>query len=334
MIKTVVLPKQNERGKLSIVRPGDAKQSEVVSRQLAAQEDFLRTSSAPCLSPAPCICEWDGVSPESFVPQPSGRVLSSMGRFSRGKKFLSLEEMLYLSEAHAITVYSTSNDNDPLAQQAPKLPMSREEVFSSVFEAGLSSNVYMVYAHLKRLGYILRRHFDRSELRSSDGHHPDEQSPLTTKMDFFIDDSRSKTKPTPSEPEAESEQSNNRPCRQWWKPSFGPVPSQFSQVRVRVKPHPDLVSLSSRERPQVGETLTSIIRQNSDVLLACYDVLRPGKRVSGPPDMLVLVATSLPSPSVLRAVERCAKGRPVRIACCPDTGGLAFYSSEAYVVFA
>jgi len=338
MMKTVTLPKQRKSGKLSIVRPGDAQQSQAVSRQLAAQEDFLRQSSSPCLIPASCVCEWDGKSAEGYVSQPSGRVLSNIGRFYRGRKILTLEEMLYLSEAHAITIFRQNNDSD--SSEKTLTPMSKTEVFCSIFEAGLSQNVYMVYSHLKRLGYILRRHFDRSNLSNSDGCHKyEESSPVR--------DDRPRDQPSPSpsplpssspslpNPEAAeiSPSSNNQPCRQWWHQPFGPIPSQFSNVRVRVRPPQELINFSSRISTLPGETFTSIIEHNP-IILACFDILRPGKRPSGAPDMYILVATELPAPNILRAAERCARGRPVRIAICSDTGGLAFYSSEAYMMFA
>jgi len=123
--------------------------------------------------------------------------------------------------------------------------------------------------------------------------------------------------------------------RNWWNKtsSFGPLPVEFRQARFNVTPYPSLVSVPSSFSTIPGETFYSIMKQNRDILV-CFDTYRPGKRSNGIPDMYVLVVLSIPSPSVMRALERCAGGRKIRLAICNDCGGLAFFNSEAYLAFA
>ena len=342
-MNSVVLPKQSSRGKLSIVRPGDQAQSQMLSRRLTEQEDFYRSSTMNRLPRAACVCEWNGRSAEGFVPAPSGRILSNMGRAAKnakGAKIITLEEILYLSEAHAITVVrppfrgsaaataaaaGAGGANEPAVVCSHENPMTRREVFRAVMNAGLPEMVYCVYAYLKRLGYLLRRHYDRPERPPALEKPPAarENKRLAALAAAEAEAAKKKTM---------SKEEDHKPSRQWWGQPFGSIPPQFRSVKVSVRPCPDVVYLAGREEPHQNETMTSVISQCFE-LLACYDVSRPGKAPSAPPDMYVVVAVSIPAPDVLRALERCAQGKPVRIACCPEAGEPVFYSSEAFVYF-
>ena len=339
-MNTVVLPRQSSRGKLSIVRPGDQAQSQMLSRRLAEQEDFYRASTMNRPARAACICEWNGRSAEGFVPAPCGRIISNMGRVpknAKDAKVITLEEILYLSEAHAISVVrpafrgaggGAAGANDPGDRRLHENPMSRNEVFRAVLNAGLPEMVYCVYAHLKRLGFLLRRHYDPPERPP-----PPERRPVARENKRLAAIAAAEVEAIKKETGGKaSEEDDHKPSRQWWGQPFGPVPPPFQGVKVRVRPCPGVVHLADREAPLHNETMTSIISQCHE-LLACYDVSRPGKAPSAPPDMYVIVGLSIPAPDVLRALERCAQGRPVRIACCPEAGEPVFYSSEAFVYF-
>lgn len=343
-MKPGALPYHGARSKLTIVRPGDAAQAAQLQRELAAQEDLLRASAAPRRSPAPCTCVWDGVAPEAAVDAPAGRALANTGRFAHGRKVLALEELLYLAEARALAVLAP-----PAAPGAAPVPLEPAAVFAAVLQAGLPPAVYTVYAHLKRLGYALRRHFDHPPRDSPERNSPerasperdspaspppvspDAVSPAPLRDDVTETPKGGAQPPAPGTSPAGSSSSNSEGLsRTWWPPCEVPWP--FSTFRWAVKAAPRLGTVQVPDAPRAGETFTRVVARYAE-LLACYDVVRPGRRPGGPPDMYVVVATSLPALDVLRALERCARGRPVRIACCTETGGLAFYSSEAYVFF-
>ena len=329
------LPRHSARGKLTIVRPGDAAQQQQLCRALAAQEDLFRTSTAAKQAPAPCTCMWDGVAPEAAVDAPAGRLLANIGRYANGRKILVLEELLFLSEAHALTVLAAP------APDAPPEPLDPAAVFCAVLQAGLAPAVYTVYAHLKRLGYALRRHFDRPRpaapaappvVPCAPAHHAAAAAPPPPPPSGAVvskdDDSKKSV-------DSSNGDDGNRdgPSRPWWPCTFGPVPAALSTFRWRVDAAPLLDVLHVPAEPRAGETFTRVVERCAE-LLVCYDVVRPCRRPGGPPDMYVVVATALPALDVIHALARCARGRPVRIACCTETGGLAFYAADAYAFFA
>lgn len=323
------LPRHSARGKLAIVRPGDAAAQEDLRRALAAQEDLYRTSAAAKQAPAPCTCVWDGVAPEAAVAAPAGRLLASTGRHAGGRKILVLEELLYLSEAHALTVLA------PPAPGAPPAPLSPAAVFCAALQAGLPPAVYTVYAHLKRLGYALRRHFDRPvpPAAASPDSNSSNSSPCTPATPTSLATAATAADGNNNDDNDDSDDDPSAPSRPWWPCVFGPVPARLSAHRWRVHAAPQLDVVQMPAEPRAGETLTRVVAQCAE-LLVCYDVVRPCRRPGGPPDMHVVVATALPALDVLRALARCARGRPVRIACCTETGGLAFYAADAYTFFA
>ncbi|CCH59290.1 hypothetical protein TBLA_0B04540 [Henningerozyma blattae CBS 6284] len=94
---------------------------------------------------------------EAIVPHPKGNFLQSMGKADKqGRVFLKFHEFLYLAERGTITPYQTFciQDPDSLEEQTIELQLSIQDLYS-FFKSQDESDNFLVFAYLKRLGFIV-----------------------------------------------------------------------------------------------------------------------------------------------------------------------------------
>jgi hypothetical protein len=97
------------------------------------------------------VLEWRDGGAEATVRR--GKHLASMGVSAGGRLFP--EEVLFLAETCAAAVVTTTAKREDCNATVAATP---QEVWSLCLDAGMSLDHYVVYSHLKRLGFVVHRH--------------------------------------------------------------------------------------------------------------------------------------------------------------------------------
>lgn len=86
----------------------------------------------------------------AVVPRPKGSVLTNVGyRSSENKLLLNFEEILYLLERGSVECWMVGDNGIS--------PMSLQTAYSLFLGSRTDYDMFFVYSHLKRHGYVLRR---------------------------------------------------------------------------------------------------------------------------------------------------------------------------------
>ncbi|KAL3233772.1 tRNA-splicing endonuclease subunit SEN54 [Nakaseomyces bracarensis] len=111
---------------------------------------------------------------QALLPLPKGNFLTTMGRAnSSGEIWLDFHEFVYLSERGTITPFWGHDLTD-----VHEIPLSVEDLYS-FFPNQNELNKYLVYSHLKRLGFIVTLSHDKRT-------HTTSFFPRTAKENRFI----------------------------------------------------------------------------------------------------------------------------------------------------
>lgn len=87
---------------------------------------------------------------QAFVPFPKGNFMQTMGRAnSSGEFWLDFHEFVYLAERGTITPFWGDNITDE-----HEIPLAIEDLYS-LFYDNAELNRYLIFSHLKRLGFIV-----------------------------------------------------------------------------------------------------------------------------------------------------------------------------------
>lgn len=101
---------------------------------------------------------------EALVLSPKGTFLQTMGNAGHGDKlWLNFNEFLYLAERGTVTPYYLKNDSIPLDilyEDENLLPLGIEDIYA-FFKTQREMDEFSVYAHLKRLGFVVNRISDK-----------------------------------------------------------------------------------------------------------------------------------------------------------------------------
>ncbi|KAI0567588.1 tRNA-splicing endonuclease subunit Sen54 [Gracilaria domingensis] len=102
--------------------------------------------------------EWDRTRHEAVVTVARGNAMHSMGYFSQGNHYLYPEEALFLVDRGSMDLCING------------LPCSVQRAWATIMSApnSLSLNEYLVFAHLRRAGYVVRR-YDAAEYGTQNG---------------------------------------------------------------------------------------------------------------------------------------------------------------------
>ncbi|QLG74933.1 hypothetical protein HG535_0H02600 [Zygotorulaspora mrakii] len=101
---------------------------------------------------------------EAVIPQPKGNFLQTIGKSdSNGKCWLQLHEFVYLAERGTIAPYYCKSFPiiSGTENQDFEIPLSMQDLYS-FFKSQHEMDRYFVYAHLKRLGFIVKLTEDHS----------------------------------------------------------------------------------------------------------------------------------------------------------------------------
>lgn len=124
----------------------EAQQLKLIERRQMLKKSLL----APRVTRLKHLCEadWDGDEKVGIVTKAKGGILQSMGYFRRGGTHcLYSEEVLFLM------------DKGSMQLSWHGLPVSVQHAWSMCL-ANLNATHYLVYAHLRRAGYVVRRRGD------------------------------------------------------------------------------------------------------------------------------------------------------------------------------
>lgn len=124
----------------------DAQQLKLIERRQMLKKSLL----APRVTRLKHLCEvdWDGDDKVGIVQKAKGGILQSMGYFRRGGTHcLYSEEVLFLM------------DKGSMQLSWHGLPVSVQHAWSMCL-VNLNATHYLVYAHLRRAGYVVRRRGD------------------------------------------------------------------------------------------------------------------------------------------------------------------------------
>lgn len=101
---------------------------------------------------------------EALVLSPKGTFLQTMGNAGQGDKlWLNFNEFLYLAERGTITPYYLKLNSipiDKLYEDENLLPLGIEDIYA-FFKTQREMDEFSVYAHLKRLGFVVNRISDK-----------------------------------------------------------------------------------------------------------------------------------------------------------------------------
>eukprot|EP00178_Gracilaria_changii_P001103 TRINITY_DN115_c0_g1_i1.p1 TRINITY_DN115_c0_g1~~TRINITY_DN115_c0_g1_i1.p1 ORF type:complete len:285 (+),score=38.31 TRINITY_DN115_c0_g1_i1:406-1260(+) len=102
--------------------------------------------------------EWDAAKHKAIVTVARGNAMHSMGYFSQGQHYLYPEEAMFLVDRGSMDLCING------------LPASVQRTWATVMSApnSLSLNEYLVFAHLRRAGYVVRR-YDEDEYGTQEG---------------------------------------------------------------------------------------------------------------------------------------------------------------------
>lgn len=118
---------------------------------------------------------------QAVVPQPKGNFMYTMGYVdSKGQCWLQFYEFAYLVERGTVTPYweKTKKENSE-----PELPLSLQDVYS-LFSSQQEMDEFFVFAHLKRLGFIVMH----TEIKTTDvtTFYPPLKNELNKRQSFNI----------------------------------------------------------------------------------------------------------------------------------------------------
>lgn len=93
---------------------------------------------------------------QALVVNPKGAFLQSMGSIdANGQCWLNIYEYLYLAERGSVTPYWNPDHMNPNSKHNDLIPLGIEDIYS-FFKTQDELNNFTVYAHLKRLGFVVQ----------------------------------------------------------------------------------------------------------------------------------------------------------------------------------
>lgn len=93
---------------------------------------------------------------QALILNPKGTFLQSMGTVDNmGQSWLNIYEFLYLSERGSVTPYWDPHHTDQAPKENNLIPLGIEDIYSFL-KTQDEMNTFMVYAHLKRLGFVVQ----------------------------------------------------------------------------------------------------------------------------------------------------------------------------------
>eukprot|EP00737_Agarophyton_chilense_P000024 gb/GEZJ01000031.1/.p1 GENE.gb/GEZJ01000031.1/~~gb/GEZJ01000031.1/.p1 ORF type:complete len:290 (+),score=28.58 gb/GEZJ01000031.1/:524-1393(+) len=158
--RKLVLPRRGKKDSMLSPAPlSTAQKLKLAERQASLQKAVQapRVTRQKHLAKA----EWDRTKHEAVVIVGRGNAMHSMGYFSQGKQCLYPEEALFLVDRGSMDLCING------------LPASVQRAWATVMSTpnSLSLNEYLVFAHLRRAGYVVRR-YDAHEYGTFKGLSP------------------------------------------------------------------------------------------------------------------------------------------------------------------
>lgn len=100
----------------------------------------------------------------AMLPHAKGNFLQTMGTADKeGRCWLKFHEFVYLAERGTILPFYSKN---PMDGRVEEVPLSMQDVYS-LFKSQAEMDLYFVYAHLKRLGFIVAANDNRDRRLAS-----------------------------------------------------------------------------------------------------------------------------------------------------------------------
>ncbi|EME28096.1 tRNA-splicing endonuclease subunit Sen54 [Galdieria sulphuraria] len=146
-----ILPKRGKKEQL--LKPGniDTKQRKKIEKRrrklfstLFSEKRVQRRNLA--------VATWDAERLEAMVKVPKGKIFQTLGYFESSKQYLDPLEVLFLVDIGILQL------------QVGETTASVQLAYQLAVEAGVDWNAFLVYAHLRRLGFIVRKSY-RNELQ-------------------------------------------------------------------------------------------------------------------------------------------------------------------------